>query len=109
MLPSRGQAWKGALNWTLKGGIPAGGTLAGVYCRRSCPFSVDVRGRAAGTETPAAQSIAGARDFQMDIRNGSGFHKRAFWMSTGENTDVQVKYPSLEAEASPPPDLLEIF
>lgn len=36
---------------------------------------MDVKGRAAGTETPAAQSIAGARDFQMDIRNGSGFQK----------------------------------
>lgn len=73
------------------------------------PFSVDVRGRAAGTETLAAQSIAGARDFQMDIPNGSGFQNQPFWTSIGENTDGQVKCPSLEADAPPPPDLLEIF
>lgn len=73
------------------------------------PFSVDVRGRAAGTETPAAQSIAGARDFQMGVPNGSGFQNQPFWASTGENTDVQVKCPSLEADAPRPLDLLEIF
>lgn len=72
-------------------------------------FSVDVRGRASGTETPAAQSIAGAKDFKMDIPNGSGFQKQRFWTSTGENTDVQVKCPSLEGDNPPPPDLLEIF
>lgn len=53
------------------------------------PFSVDVKGRASGTEGPSAQSIAGARDFKMDIPNGSGFKKQPFWTSTGENTVVQ--------------------
>nr|XP_026650433.1 uncharacterized protein LOC102070474 [Zonotrichia albicollis] len=43
---------------------------------------------------------------EMDIRKGSGFQKRAFWTSTGENADVQVKCPSLEAEAPPPLYLL---
>lgn len=76
---------------------------------RLMPVSVDVRGLAAGSETPAAQSVAGARDFQMDIPNGSGFQKQPFLTSTGENTDVQVKWPLLEADAPPPPDLLEIF